>query len=190
MNRAGGVKSIFLAPPRYSRLQTARIIYACYADTFVDLNLIAAAALRVISIEFSLPVPSWNPLVDQPGVRRPLGLPRSQTPPDPVLQHGYVLRRIPVEPCRHPQGPYLADRKAGGPAGSATVSRSAYWKGSDLEKGDPELGWWFEVVHVWGTESVDYALRAFSGLEHLRTLELRNLKEYINIRSLGIAKSS
>ncbi|KAG0038655.1 hypothetical protein BGZ82_011308 [Podila clonocystis] len=58
---------------------------------------------------------------------------------------------------------------------------------SDFEEEEPE--WWYSAVKVWGPENVNDAIEAFSGLKHLQTLELRNLKEYIKVDSLDIAKS-
>ncbi|KAF9305565.1 hypothetical protein BGZ74_009716 [Mortierella antarctica] len=218
MNRAGGVKSIVLAPTRYSRLQTARIIYACYADTLVDLNLIGCSSFaghllhRVLTICSKLEslVALTETLHHPPPFKWKIG----NVKDDPVLESTSLeyaahwvclgLKTLRIQFCNMGMScSEFRSNHAGIPkALTWQIERLVdlrdlrlcldppTWKGSDLEKGDPELGWWFDVVHVWGTENVDYALRALGGLEHLRMLELRNLKEYINISSLDIAKSS
>ncbi|KAG0028404.1 hypothetical protein BGZ81_004777 [Podila clonocystis] len=216
-NRTGGLKSIVLSPTPYPRFNTARSIFEFHAETLVDLNLVGCIGFASHFVHRVLTTcPNLESLValtetldHPPPVKWKIG----DVLDDPVLEATdleYVpdwvclgLKTLRIQFCNMDMSDGESRCNRAGIPKYLTQQierlsdlqdlrlclRPPTWEDSDFEEDDPELGWWFSVVQVWASENVDKALEAFSDLEHLRTLELRNLKEYITIDSLDIAKS-
>ncbi|KAF9309561.1 hypothetical protein BG003_009607 [Podila horticola] len=210
INRPGGLKSIVLAPTSNSRLDTARSIYTLHAETLVDLNLVGCKGFggylvhRVLTTcpKLESLVALTETLDHPPPVKWKIG----NIKDDPVLAATILeyaanwvclgLKTLRIQFCNMdmPCAEFRSYR--------AGIPKALRWQIERLvdlrdlrlcleppDWEDSELGEWFNEIQMWGTENMDDALEAFSGLQGLRTLELRNLKDYIDISSLDIAKS-
>ncbi|KAG0085996.1 hypothetical protein BGZ92_008551 [Podila epicladia] len=218
MRHTGGVKSIVLAPARFSRLQTAQTIYIRYAYTLVDLNLIGCSSFEGHLLQKVLTtchkLQSLVALTETLNHPPPFMWKIGNVKDDPILESANLeyaanwvclgLKTLRIQFCSMDMscGEYRSNRAGIPKALIWQIERlmnlrdlrlcldPPTWKDSGFKEGDPELRWWFDTVKVWGRENLQSALTVFGGLWHLRTLELRNLRDYIDISSLEDAKSS
>ncbi|KAG0342191.1 hypothetical protein BG000_006325 [Podila horticola] len=198
------------APTPNSRLSTARSIYTLHAETLVDLNLVGCEGFQGHLIHRVLTTcPKLEALValtetldHPPPVKWKIG----NIKDDPVLAATSLeyatdwvclgLKTLRIQFCNMDMScAEFRSYRAG-------IPKALRWQIERLvdlrdlrlclqppDWEDPELGGWVNEIQMRGTENMDDALEAFSGLQGLRTLELRNLKDYIDISSLDIAKS-
>ncbi|KAF9386350.1 hypothetical protein CPB97_003813 [Podila verticillata] len=161
-SRYGGLKSLVVAPSHSAIPSTMKMIHDHHSATLVHISLVDCYRVEGHHIQ--------GLLSSCPHLKSFVALCEYRIRPLPVIWT--------MEPVK--DDPTFAARD---------VDEDHSWKDSGFrEDEESRIEHWEGVIGTWGTLNVGDALQEFQNLEELETLELRNMKEFINPAALKASR--
>ncbi|KAG0028406.1 hypothetical protein BGZ81_004779 [Podila clonocystis] len=212
-NRNGGLKSLVVAPSQFPIPQSMRMIQDHHSATLVHLDLVGCYKVEghvLQGLLSSCPnLKSFVALCEDRFRPPPVMWTMAPVHDDPALE-GHDVEYAADWACLSLESLRLKVRNgdmstAEDRSNRAGLPRTIMWQIKRLrqlrdlrlcledyswedsgfrEDEQSEIASWEGIVETWGTQNVGDALHAFEILEDLETLELRNMKDYVDLTRL------